>query len=167
MCEFVRDTCSVRQVPERAASRYAPRQPTEPVSNARHGSHTKTAGRGWLQWQRPSTTKLQKFRSSDQQFLCRIRNTRPCCAAVISVAMKPSKMISGDYSLELNNIFHTGHIEPTSCFQRLLGSVQTGLILKDITLEVRAGEVMAILGSKGNYNILYFAYIYIVTVLEY
>lgn len=63
--------------------------------------------------------------------------------------MKPSKMIGGDYSLELNNIFHTGQVEPASCFQRLFGSVQTGLILKDITLEVRAGEVMAILGSKG------------------
>lgn len=58
-------------------------------------------------------------------------------------------MIGGDYSLELNNIFHTGQVEPASCFQRLFGSVQTGLILKDITLEVRAGEVMAILGSKG------------------
>lgn len=64
--------------------------------------------------------------------------------------MKPSKMIGGDYSLELNNIFHTGQVEPASCFQRLFGSVQTGLILKDITLEVRAGEVMAVLGSKGN-----------------
>ncbi|CAI6343393.1 unnamed protein product [Macrosiphum euphorbiae] len=64
--------------------------------------------------------------------------------------MKPSKMIGGDYSLELNNIFHTGQVEPASCFQRLFGSVQTGLILKDITLEVRAGEVMAILGSKGS-----------------
>ncbi|XP_050435867.1 ATP-binding cassette sub-family G member 5 [Adelges cooleyi] len=64
--------------------------------------------------------------------------------------MKPSKMIGGDYSLELNNIFHTGQVEPASCFQRLFGSVQTGLILKDITFEVRSGEVMAILGSKGS-----------------
>ncbi|XP_050533397.1 ATP-binding cassette sub-family G member 5 isoform X2 [Daktulosphaira vitifoliae] len=64
--------------------------------------------------------------------------------------MKPSKMIGGDYSLELNNIFHTGQVEPVSCFQRLFGSIQTGLILKDITFEVRAGEVMAVLGSKGS-----------------
>lgn len=63
-------------------------------------------------------------------------------------------MIGGDYSLELNNIFHTGQVEPASCFQRLFGSVQTGLILKDITLEVRAGEVMAILGSKGGCALL-------------
>lgn len=82
---------------------------------------------------------------SVQQFLFCTRNITVCR----SVTMKPSKMIGGDYSLELNNIFHTGQVEPASCFQRLFGSVQTGLILKDITLEVRAGEVMAILGSKG------------------
>uniref|UniRef100_A0A1B6C953 ABC transporter domain-containing protein n=1 Tax=Clastoptera arizonana TaxID=38151 RepID=A0A1B6C953_9HEMI len=59
-------------------------------------------------------------------------------------------MIANDYSLELNNIFHTGQVEPGSCMQRLFGSVQTGLILKDVSLEVRAGEVLAILGSKGS-----------------
>ncbi|XP_046680921.1 LOW QUALITY PROTEIN: ATP-binding cassette sub-family G member 5-like [Homalodisca vitripennis] len=59
-------------------------------------------------------------------------------------------MLANDYTLELSNIFHTGQVEPGSCFQRLCGSVQTGLILKDISLEVRAGEVLAVLGSKGS-----------------
>ncbi|XP_054275102.1 ATP-binding cassette sub-family G member 5-like [Macrosteles quadrilineatus] len=59
-------------------------------------------------------------------------------------------MLANDYTLELTNIFHTGQVEPGSCLQRLCGSVQTGLILKDISLEVRAGEVLAILGSKGS-----------------
>lgn len=45
-------------------------------------------------------------------------------------------------------------VEPGSCLQRLCGSVQTGLILKDISLEVRAGEVLAVLGSKGNIHTL-------------
>lgn len=48
-------------------------------------------------------------------------------------------------------IYYIGlQVEPGSCIQRLCGSVQTGLILKDISLEVRAGEVLAVLGSKGN-----------------
>ncbi|RZF36626.1 hypothetical protein LSTR_LSTR007329 [Laodelphax striatellus] len=59
-------------------------------------------------------------------------------------------MIGNDYSLELCNIFHTGQVEPGSCLQRIFGSVQTGLILKDVSLEVRAGEVLAVLGSKGS-----------------
>jgi ABC-type multidrug transport system ATPase subunit len=33
--------------------------------------------------------------------------------------------------------------------QRIFGNVETGLILKDISLEVKAGEVFAVLGSKG------------------
>lgn len=40
-------------------------------------------------------------------------------------------------------------VEPASCFQTLFGTIQTGLILKDVSLEVKAGEVLAILGSKG------------------
>lgn len=59
-------------------------------------------------------------------------------------------MIGTDFNLELCNIFHTGQVEPGSCIQRLFGSVQTGLILKDVSLEVRAGEVLAVLGSKGS-----------------
>ncbi|CAH0391652.1 unnamed protein product [Bemisia tabaci] len=59
-------------------------------------------------------------------------------------------MVAPDYCLELCNIFHTGQVESASCLQRLFGNVQTGLILKDVSLEVRAGEVLAILGSKGS-----------------
>lgn len=54
-----------------------------------------------------------------------------------------------------NILYYTGlQVEPGSCLQRLCGSVQTGLILKDISLEVRAGEVLAVLGSKGNIHTL-------------
>nr|CAD7413827.1 unnamed protein product [Timema poppensis] len=41
-------------------------------------------------------------------------------------------------------------VEPGSCLQRLMGSVKTGVILKDVSLEVNGGEVLAILGSKGS-----------------
>ncbi|KAJ9579820.1 hypothetical protein L9F63_004526 [Diploptera punctata] len=73
-------------------------------------------------------------------------------------------MIGNEYSLELCNVFHTGQlitiffffffffpqVEPGTCFQRLMGSVKTGVILKDVSLEVHGGEVLAILGSKGS-----------------
>ncbi|XP_067006823.1 ATP-binding cassette sub-family G member 5 [Anabrus simplex] len=59
-------------------------------------------------------------------------------------------MISSEYCLELNNVFHTGQVEPGTCFQRVLGNVKTGIILKDVSLEVHGGEVLAILGSKGS-----------------
>uniref|UniRef100_A0A8D8X0G3 ATP-binding cassette sub-family G member 5 n=1 Tax=Cacopsylla melanoneura TaxID=428564 RepID=A0A8D8X0G3_9HEMI len=52
--------------------------------------------------------------------------------------------------MELANIFHTGQVETGSCFQRVFGNIQTALILKDISLEVRPGEVLAVLGSKGS-----------------
>lgn len=58
-------------------------------------------------------------------------------------------MITNEYVLELSNVFHTGNVEPGTCFQKLVGSVPTGIILKDVSLEVHGGEVMAILGSKG------------------
>lgn len=59
-------------------------------------------------------------------------------------------VISSDHVLELNNVFHTGQVEPGTCFQKLTGSVPTGTVLKDVSMEVNAGEVMAILGSKGS-----------------
>lgn len=43
-------------------------------------------------------------------------------------------------------------VEPGTCFQRLMGTVKTGVILKDVSLEVHGGEVLAILGSKGETN---------------
>ncbi|XP_017786631.1 PREDICTED: ATP-binding cassette sub-family G member 5 [Nicrophorus vespilloides] len=59
-------------------------------------------------------------------------------------------MISSDYILELCNVFHSGQVEPGSCMQRLLGSIKTGVILKDVSLTVHSGEVLAVLGSKGS-----------------
>lgn len=59
-------------------------------------------------------------------------------------------MINADYTLELCNVFHTGQVEPGTCFQRLMGNVKTGIILKDVSLEVHGGEVLAVLGSKGS-----------------
>ncbi|KAK3930702.1 ATP-binding cassette sub-family G member 5 [Frankliniella fusca] len=59
-------------------------------------------------------------------------------------------MVTNEISLELCNVFHTGQVEPGTCLQRLLGSVKTGVILKDVSLEVHGGEVLAILGSKGS-----------------
>ncbi|GFG30134.1 hypothetical protein Cfor_09532 [Coptotermes formosanus] len=59
-------------------------------------------------------------------------------------------MIRNEYTLELCNVFHTGQVEPGTCFQRLMGSVKTGVILKDVSLEVHGGEVLAVLGSKGS-----------------
>jgi hypothetical protein len=40
-------------------------------------------------------------------------------------------------------------VEPGTCLQKLVGSVRTGVILKDVSLEVHGGELTAILGSKG------------------
>ena len=75
-------------------------------------------------------------------------------------------MISSDYVLELSNVFYSGQVvpifakeyflgrlpqvEPGSCMQRLMGSIKTGVILKDVSMTVHTGEVMAVLGSKGS-----------------
>ncbi|KAK4297641.1 hypothetical protein Pmani_029960 [Petrolisthes manimaculis] len=48
------------------------------------------------------------------------------------------------------SVFHTGPVEPGSCLQKLVGNVPTGVILKDVSLEIHGGELMAILGSKGS-----------------
>ncbi|KAJ8967156.1 hypothetical protein NQ317_000962 [Molorchus minor] len=57
-------------------------------------------------------------------------------------------MIGGDYILELCNVFYSGQVEPGSCIQRIIGSIKTGVILKDVSMMVHSGEVMAVLGSK-------------------
>ncbi|CAL4134223.1 unnamed protein product [Meganyctiphanes norvegica] len=59
-------------------------------------------------------------------------------------------MMSSEYVLELISVFHTGPVEPGTCVQKLVGNVPTGVILKDVSLEVHGGELMAILGSKGS-----------------
>ncbi|KAK6638529.1 hypothetical protein RUM43_006796 [Polyplax serrata] len=59
-------------------------------------------------------------------------------------------MLSNEYVLELSNVFHTGEVEQGTCLQKLMDNVKTGLILKDVSLEVHSGEVLAVLGSKGS-----------------
>ena len=39
-------------------------------------------------------------------------------------------MMTAEYVLELNNVFHSGQVEPGTCLQKLIGSVRTGVILK-------------------------------------
>lgn len=152
MCEIVRDTCTRYPRGRRAVTIQGSQL------NRSFACVVAIQDNGGTRLAAVATTFRRRTAAevSVQQFLCeccRAAHATHNCALTVrlpcSVAMKPSKMIGGDYSLELNNIFHTGQVEPASCFQRLFGSVQTGLILKDITLEVRAGEVMAILGSKG------------------
>ncbi|KAK8729004.1 hypothetical protein OTU49_008581 [Cherax quadricarinatus] len=59
-------------------------------------------------------------------------------------------MMNSEFILELISVFHTGPVEPGSCLQKLVGNVPTGVILKDVSLEIHGGELMAILGSKGS-----------------
>ena len=59
-------------------------------------------------------------------------------------------MITSEYILELSNVFHSGQVEAGTCLQKMIGTVRTGVILKDVSLEVHGGELSAVLGSKGN-----------------
>ncbi|XP_066246097.1 ATP-binding cassette sub-family G member 5 [Euwallacea similis] len=59
-------------------------------------------------------------------------------------------MIGTDYTLELSGVFYSGQVEPGSCLQRVVGNIKTGIILKDVSLTVHSGEVLAVLGSKGS-----------------
>ena len=61
------------------------------------------------------------------------------------------KMITSEYILELSNVFHSGQVEAGTCIQKMIGTVRTGVILKDVSLEVHGGELSAVLGSKGTY----------------
>ena len=62
-------------------------------------------------------------------------------------------MITSEYILELSNVFHSGQVEAGTCLQKMIGTVRTGVILKDVSLEVHGGELSAVLGSKGKYKI--------------
>ena len=57
--------------------------------------------------------------------------------------------ITANFSCPTNIRHLYFQVEPGTCFQRLMGSVKTGVILKDVSLEVHGGEVLAVLGSKG------------------
>jgi ATP-binding cassette subfamily G (WHITE) protein 5 (sterolin 1) len=59
-------------------------------------------------------------------------------------------MITSEYVLELSNVFHSGQVETGSCLQKMIGTVRTGVILKDVSIEIHGGELSAVLGSKGN-----------------
>ena len=83
-------------------------------------------------------------------------------------------MITSEYILELSNVFHSGQVrncisfshatsaisfltqvEAGSCLQKMIGTVRTGVILKDVSMEVHGGELSAVLGSKGKREILF------------
>ena len=88
--------------------------------------------------------------------------------------------MTAEYVLELGNVFHSGQVwvqdvfqilvsateiqvEPGTCLQKLVGSVRTGVILKDVSLEVHGGELTAVLGSKGRIS---FHHIIFIEILE-
>ena len=72
-------------------------------------------------------------------------------------------MITSEYILELSNVFHSGQVEAGSCIQKMIGTVRTGVILKDVSMEVHGGELSAVLGSKGQFM---FSYVSFVAVIE-
>lgn len=55
-----------------------------------------------------------------------------------------------DHVLELSGVHYTGPVSPPTCFQAFTGTAVTAPLLKDISMELHAGEVMAVLGSKGS-----------------
>uniref|UniRef100_A0A0K2T2T6 ATP-binding cassette sub-family G member 5 n=2 Tax=Lepeophtheirus salmonis TaxID=72036 RepID=A0A0K2T2T6_LEPSM len=59
-------------------------------------------------------------------------------------------MITNEYVLELTNVFHSGQVETGTCMQKMIGTVRTGVILKDVSMELHGGELSAVLGSKGS-----------------
>ena len=44
---------------------------------------------------------------------------------------------------------HNEQVEAGTCLQKMIGTVRTGVILKDVSVEVHGGELSAVLGSKG------------------
>ena len=88
-------------------------------------------------------------------------------------------MITSEYILELSNVFHSGQgktkikklslftknyisfclhfnttylilVEAGTFVQKVTGAIKTGVILRDVSLEVHGGELSAVLGSKGS-----------------
>ncbi|CAL8108505.1 unnamed protein product [Orchesella dallaii] len=58
--------------------------------------------------------------------------------------------LSSEYVLEISNLYYTGHVEPQTWVKQITGTTRSGLILRDVCLEVGSGNIMAILGSKGS-----------------
>jgi ATP-binding cassette subfamily G (WHITE) protein 5 (sterolin 1) len=57
------------------------------------------------------------------------------------------------HSLELLSVSHSGPIVPVhkqSLWSRVTGGAAKGLILKDVTMQLSSGQLMAVLGSKGS-----------------
>jgi len=40
-------------------------------------------------------------------------------------------------------------MEASTCLEKLVGNSSVGVVLKDVSLEIHGGELMAVLGSKG------------------
>ena len=40
-------------------------------------------------------------------------------------------------------------MEAMTCLEKLVGNSSVGVVLKDVSLEIHGGELMAVLGSKG------------------
>lgn len=40
-------------------------------------------------------------------------------------------------------------MEASTCLEKMVGNSSVGVVLKDVSLEVHGGELMAVLGSKG------------------
>ena len=53
---------------------------------------------------------------------------------------------------KLQTFFTILQVEAGTCVQKLSGNVKTGVILKDVSMEVHGGELSAVLGSKGLKN---------------
>jgi ABC-type multidrug transport system ATPase subunit len=45
-------------------------------------------------------------------------------------------------------------VESGGCLKRLSGRVRSGLVLKDVSMVVHSGELLAVLGSKGISNLM-------------
>lgn len=43
-------------------------------------------------------------------------------------------------------------MEASTCLEKMVGNSSVGVVLKDVSLEVHGGELMAVLGSKGNHQ---------------
>lgn len=66
---------------------------------------------------------------------------------LFSVLADESSMAT-DHIVELVGIHYTGPVQTPSCVQSLTGTGLTAPLIKDVSLEVHAGEVMAVLGKK-------------------